>query len=192
MRTRLLVVVQLLTGVAPGEPAWAQWGRQFSVAAGPAVVVKDSPPHAGATVRAAATLWRGPRTLNFQADAYGTWLAPGSEELAFTGAPIEGRREIQLGVGLSALVALAAERTVSPYLLAGGVYRWSDVNGSAGLRDPSGQVTDWVEIDLTQDQFDILLGLGTAIRAGTRRVLLEIRAYGGATIYLPITVGLTL
>jgi hypothetical protein len=174
------------------QPAAAQWGRHFSAAVGPAIVVDDAPPHAGATARAAGSLWPGPRTMNLLADGYLTWLAPGSEDFTFIDGSFNQRlREIQFGVGLSALIAVSPERSVSPYLLAGGVYRRSDISGETTIRDQSGQVTQQVELDQTQDQVDILLGLGTAIRAGARRILLEVRAYGGTTIYLPITVGLT-
>jgi hypothetical protein len=123
------------------QPAAAQWGRHFSAAVGPAIVVDDAPPHAGATARAAGSLWPGPRTLNLLADGYLTWLAPGSEDFTFIDGSFNQRlREIQFGVDLSALVALSPEHSVSPYLLAGGVYRGSDIRGETTIRDQSGQV----------------------------------------------------
>jgi hypothetical protein len=189
---RLVFAAYLLLGLTPGELVWAQWGQRFSVAAGPAIVVDNAPPHAGASVRAAASLGPGPRTLNLLADAYLTWLASGSEEFTFTNGSVVNRlRETQVGVGLSGLVAFSTRRAVSPYLLAGGVYRLSDIAGSSTVHDEFGQVVEQAEIDQTEDQVDILLGLGAAVRTGTRRVLVEARLYGGTTIYLPLTIGLT-
>jgi hypothetical protein len=79
---------------------------------------------------------------------------------------------------------------VSPYLLVGAVYRWSHASRRVWVQDAFGQVTRF-NSELNEDQFDILFGLGTAIRLGTRRLLLEARVYGGTAVYLPVTLGLT-
>ena len=183
---------QISIAAALANPADAQWGRRFSLSAGPAIVVDEAPPHAGIHLRGAAALLPGVRTVNLLADSYLTWLFPDSERLTFFDGSFEQRlRELQLGLGLSAFLALSAQAGFSPYLLAGGVYRWSDVAGENTIRDPAGQITNQAELDQTEDQLDILVGLGFAIRSGTRRVLIEARAYGGTTIYIPVTVGLT-
>ena len=179
--------------VLPGSLV-AQWGRRFSVAAGPVVAISDTPPHAGVHLRAAGALAPGPRTLNLLADGYVTWLAPGSVELRRVfEPPFDIReRETQVGIGLSGLLNFLPQGSVSPYLLVGAVSRWSDASVRLTLRDDSGQVINQISQDMTEHQFDILLGLGTAIRWGGRRLLLEARLYGGTAINLPITVGLTL
>ena len=184
----LLIVIATLT---PGS-ALAQWGRRFTVAAGPAIGVDGTPPNSGAHLRTSAALSPGPRTLNLLADAYVTWLAPATSVDIFPGVgPVSTRdQETQVGAGLSALFSFFHQRSVSPYLLAGAVYRWSDASHRVEARDPLGQVIRF-EADVQEDQFDILLGLGTAINWGTRRLLLEARVYGGTTIYLPLTLGLT-
>jgi len=171
----------------------AQWGRHFAVAAGPAIAVDDTPPYAGVHFRTSAALSPGPRTLNLLADAYITWMAPGTLEQPVTGGSFAVRdQETQLGVGLSGLLSFLRRGSVSPYLLVGGVYRWSDANRRLEARDDSGQVIDQVELSQNEDQFDILLGLGTAIHWGNRRLLLEARLYGGMAINMPITIGLSL
>jgi hypothetical protein len=63
------------------------------------------------------------------------------------------------------MVNLDPEGSVSPYLLVGVLTRWSDVS---------------------------LLGLGTGISWGNRRLLLEARLYGGTAINMPITIGFSL
>jgi hypothetical protein len=174
-------------------PTFAQWGRRFAIAAGPAIAVEDTPPNAGVHFRTSAAFSPGPRTVNLLADAYVTWLAPATEVETFPGlGPVSSReQETQIGVGLSALFSFLREGSVSPYFLAGAVYRWSDASSRVEVDDGTGQITTF-RSSLNEDQFDILLGLGAAFRWGTRRVLLEARAYGGTTIYLPITLGLTL
>jgi hypothetical protein len=184
----------LLFAVAALIPdnASAQWGRRFTIATGPAIGIDGTPPDAGVHFRSSVALDKGPRTLTLLADAYVTRLVPASETLTFTDGSIEFRdEETQIGIGLSGLVTLLRDRAVSPYSLVGAVYRRSDASERAVLRDAAGQITDQATLELTENQFDILLGLGTAIRSGSRRILIEARLYGGTVIYLPITVGLT-
>jgi hypothetical protein len=181
----------LLLVSALHQPAVAQWGQRFSLAAGPAIVVQDAPPYAGVHVRAAAALLRRVRTFNLLADGYLTWLAPGTEQLIFTIGSVDRRaRETQFGFGLSGLLTLPEDHGLAPYLLAGAVYRRSDATSEVTIREDTGQIFEF-DVDETDDQLDLLLGLGVAIRAGARRVLVEARAYGGTTIHLPITVGMT-
>ena len=184
----LLVIATLIPG-----SALAQWGRRFTVAAGPAIGVDGTPPNAGAHLRTSAALSPEPRTLNLLADAYVTWLAPATTVDFFPGVGRVSTRdqETQLGGGLSAVITFFRQQAVSPYLLVGGVYRWSDASHRVEARDPLGQVIRF-EADAQEDQFDILFGLGTAIRSGTRRLVVEARVCGGTTIYLPLTLGLTL
>jgi hypothetical protein len=49
-----------------------------------------------------------------------------------------------------------------------------------------------ISSNIRASQFDLLLGLGTAIQSGRRQLLVELRAYGGTVIYLPLTFGVTL
>lgn len=191
MVSRLAGVLLLAVATLIPNPASAQWGRRFTIAAGPAIGVDGTPPDAGVHFRSSVALDPGPRTLNLLADGYVTWLAPGSTTFTDPGGSIEFRdKETQIGIGLSGLVTLLRDRTVSPYFLIGGVYRWSDAEQRIVLRDAAGQVVDQDTLELNEDQFDVLLGAGTAVRWGTRRVLLEARLYGGTVIYLPITLGL--
>ncbi|HEY3012988.1 MAG TPA: hypothetical protein VGJ36_09590 [Gemmatimonadales bacterium] len=67
-----------------------------------------------------------------------------------------------------------------------------DVNRRFEVRDLSGQPSEQGRVSETEHQFDILLGLGTAISWSTRRLLLEARLYGGMAINMPITIGLSL
>jgi hypothetical protein len=99
-------------------------------------------------------------------------------------------QETQVGVGLNALFSFLHQNSVSPYLLVGAVYRWSHASRRAEALDAAGQVITF-EAELNEGQFDSVFGLGTGIRWGTRRLLLEARAYGGTVIYLPLTIGLT-
>jgi hypothetical protein len=86
----------LLLVSALHQPAVAQWGQRFSLAAGPAIVVQDAPPYAGVHVRAAAALLRRVRTFNLLADGYLTWPAPGTGQLIFTAVSVDRRvRETQ-------------------------------------------------------------------------------------------------
>jgi hypothetical protein len=172
----------------------AQWGRRFSVATGPAIGIDDTPPNAGVHLRASAAVAPGPRTLNLLADGYVTWLAPATVERGGVFEPPFSvrERETQAGIGLSGLLSFLPRSSVCPYLLVGAVSRWSDANARLTVRDDSGQVISQISQDQTEHQFDILLGLGTAIRWGARRLLLEARLYGGTAITMPITIGLTL
>lgn len=191
MFARISAVLLLTATLTPGS-ASAQWGQRFTVAAGPAIGVDGTPPNAGAHLRASGALSRGPQTLNLLADAYVTWLAPATSVDIFPGVgPVSTRnQETQVGAGLSALFSFFHQRTVSPYLLAGAVYRWSDASHRVEARNALGQLIRF-DAEVNEDQFDILFGLGTAIMWGTRRLLLEARVYGGTAIYLPLTVGLT-
>jgi hypothetical protein len=143
-------------------------------------------------LRISAALHRGPRTLNLLADGYVTRLLPASETFRDLSGSIEFRsQETQIGVGLSGLLTLLRNRAVSPYMLLGGVYRYSDHGEQVIVRDPAGGPIDDLSQDFSQDQLDILFGAGAAFLWGTRRILLEARVYGGTAIYLPVTLGLT-
>jgi hypothetical protein len=176
----------------PG-PAAAQWGRRFTVAAGPSVGIDGTPPDIGAHFRISGALAPSPRPLNLLADGYITWMAPGTREDFSPDESFFVRdQENQFGIGVSGMLNFAPRSSVAPYLLVGLVTRWSDVNRRFEVRDLSGQPIEQGRISETEHQFDILLGLGTAISWGTRRVLLEARLYGGMAINMPITIGLTL
>jgi hypothetical protein len=175
------------------SPLAAQWGRHFSIAAGPSIGIDGTPPDAGAHVHVAGALAPGPRTLNLLADTYVTWLAPGTREDFFPDGSLFVRdQENQFGIGVSGMLNFAARSSVSPYLLVGAVARWSDANRQFEVRDLSGQPSQQGRISETEQAFDILLGLGTAISWGNRRLLLEARLYGGMAINMPIIIGLTL
>jgi hypothetical protein len=192
MALRVPAVLLLTVATLIPSSTSAQWGRRFTIAAGPAIGIDGTPPNAGVHGRLAVAIHPGPRTLNLLADVYVTGLLPGSETRTFTDGSIEVRdKETQMGIGLSGLVTLLRERAVSPYFLVGAVYRRSDADGRVVLRDAAGQIIDQVTLDLTENQFDILLGVGSAIQSGSRRVLIDARLYGGTAIYLPITLGLT-
>jgi hypothetical protein len=192
MLLRIPAALLLTAAIIIPSSMSAQWGRHFAIAAGPAIGVDDTPPDGGPHIRLSVAADPGPRTLNLLADLYVTRLVPGGETFTSTNGSLEFRNdETQIGIGLSGLITLLKDRTVSPYLLVGGVYRWSDANGRVVLLDAAGQVVTEDSVGLTADQFDTLFGAGTAIRWGSRHFLAEIRAYGGTIIYLPITVGLT-
>jgi hypothetical protein len=192
MFPRIFPLLLLVIATLIPDSALAQWGRRFTVAAGPAIGVDGTPPNAGAHLRTSAALSPTPRTLNLLADAYITWLAPATTVDIFPGVgPVSTRdQETQVGAGLSALFTFFRQQTVSPYLLAGAVYRWSDASRWVEARDPLGQPISF-ESEVNEDQLDILFGLGTAISWGSRRLLLEARVYGGTAIYLPLTLGFT-
>jgi hypothetical protein len=182
----------VLLVVCPSSGA-AQWGRHFSIAVGPSVGIDGTPPDIGAHFRVAGALAPGPRTLNLLADTYATWLAPGTREDFYPDGSLFVRdQENQFGIGVSGMLNFAARSSVAPYLLVGAVTRWSDANRRFEVRDLSGNPTQQGSISENKQQFDILLGLGTAITWGSRRLLLEARLYGGMAITMPITVGLTL
>jgi hypothetical protein len=155
--------------------------RRYTLAAGPAVVLDHAPPSMGAHLRGSVAARAGLRPLNVVADVYATRLFPGTETV-FAPGPIGVRRaETQVGVGVSGQATLFPSRAVSPYLLAGAVLRHSSATVSAegeSLKD-------------TALQPDLLLGGGLSVRAGGRRLSLETRFYGGTTIYMPVTIGLT-
>lgn len=184
------VLLLLLTTLVPSS-ASSQWGRRFTVAAGPAIGVDGTPPSGGAHLRTSAALSASPRTVNFLVDAYVTLLAGTAVDI-FPGLGEVSTRdqETQIGGGASALFGFLHQRSVSPYLLVGAVYRWSDASRRVEARNALGEVTTF-NSDVNEDQIDILFGLGTALRWGTRRLLLEARVYGGTAIYLPLTFGVT-
>ena len=184
--------VLILSGLLMPGSSSAQWGRRFTIAAGPAVGIDGTPPDAGLHLRTSAALHRGPGALNLLMDAYITRLLPASETFTDPGGSIEFRsQETQIGVGLSGLLTILRDHPISPYFLLGGVYRLSDHGERVIVRDAGGVPIDNLSEDFSQDQLDILLGAGGAFRWGTRRILLELRVYGGTAIYLPITFGLT-
>lgn len=185
-----VVLVALATLIA--NPASAQWGQRFTVAAGPSIGIDDIPPDIGVHVRASVAATPRPRTFNVIADGYLTWLAPGTKTFTSPLGSVEFRnKETQIGVGLSGLVTFARRQPVSPYLLLGGVYRRSDASQRAVRRDPDGQVVEEAAAELKANDLDILVGLGAAFRWGSRRLLVEARGYGGSVVYLPVTLGLT-
>jgi hypothetical protein len=191
--TRRVFSLCLASAVFIPGPAAAQWGRHFSLAAGPSVGIDGTPPDVGAHLRLSGALASGPRTLNLLADGYVTWMAPGTRETVFTdGSFLMRDQENQFGLGVTGMVNFSPRSSVSPYVLVGAVTRWSDADRRFELRDSSGQIVDQGRISDTEHQFDILLGLGTAFSWGARRLLLEARVYGGMAITMPITIGLTL
>ena len=170
----------------------AQWGRRFTIAAGPALSVDHTPPNAGVHLRSSVVIHPGPRTLNLLVDGYVTRLLPGSKTFADLSGSLELRREeTQIGRGLGGLLTFLSQRRVSPFLLLGGVYRHTDGEQRAMLRDAAGQTVDDFTSDVSANQLDILVGAGFAFRWGTRRLLLEARAYGGMARYVPVTLGLS-
>lgn len=172
--------------------ARAQWGRHFSIAAGPSIGIDGTPPDAGVHVHVAGALAPGPRALNLLADGYFTWMAPGTNQGFFFGSTfVDRHQENQFGIGLSGIWNILPRSSVCPYLLVGVVSRWSDVSQQFVIRDESGQLVDQSSFSGTEHQFDLLLGLGAAMRWGSRRLLLEGRLYGGSAINMPITLGLT-
>lgn len=184
--------VLIFSGLLVPSSSPAQWGRRFTIAAGPAMGIDGTPPDAGVHLRTSAALHRGPRTLNLLADAYVTRLLPASETFTDLSGSIEFRsQETQIGVGLSGLLTLLRDHAVSLYFLLGGVYRNSYHGEQVIVRDPAGGPIEDLSQDLSQDQLDILFGAGAAFRWGTRRILLEARVYGGTAVYLPLTFGLT-
>lgn len=185
-------VVLLALATAIANPASAQWGQRFTVAAGPAIGIDDMPPDIGVHFRASVAATPRPSTFNVIADGYLTWLAPGTKTFNSPLGSLEFRnQETQIGIGLSGLVTFAQRQSLSPYLLVGGVYRRTDATTRVVERDPAGQVVDQAAADLERNDLDILVGLGAALRWGSRRVLVEARAYGGTVVYLPLTLGLT-
>lgn len=171
-------------------PLAAQEAQHFVLAAGPAFAIDDAPPDAGAHVRGSLLFGSMPRTLNLVADAYVTWLAPGTQRFVGFEGPVDVRRqETQVGLGLNGMISLLPSRAVSPYFLVGGVVRWSHLNGRVTVQNP--ELFEEADASVTRTQADILLGVGAAVRRGGHRLLFEARLYGGSVIYAPLTVGFT-
>jgi hypothetical protein len=181
----------LITLVLPSSGA-AQWGRRFALAAGPAIGVQDRPPDGGFHLRGSIALTPRPHRLNLLLDGYATWM-PEASSLQITpgGLVAIWDKETQLGAELAGLVTFRRQRSISPYLLVGSVYRWSDAGRRVELIDPSGVHVTELFSKLRDSQFDILLGFGAAVQSGRRQLLVEVRAYGGTVIYLPFTFGVT-
>ena len=194
MMRRVFPLALFFVPVLAPDYALAQWGRQFSIAAGPTIGIDKTPPDAGGHAHVAAAFDPDPRTLNLVADAYFSWMGPGTGEFVFPdGSSFFTReQEKQFGLALSGMLNFAPQKPVSPYLLLGVVSRFSDARADFKDRDPSGRIIDQWGYSQTDYQLDLLLGLGTAIKWGSRRLLLEARLYGGTAINVPLTIGLTL
>jgi hypothetical protein len=177
MRSAIAVLALAAAAALAPAPVSAQAtlaSQRYTLALGPAVVLDHAPPSTGVHARASATAWTGPRPFNLVADVYATRLFPagGAVRLA----------ETQVGLGVSGQATILPRSAVSPYLLLGAVLRHTSATATfegAAAKD-------------TALQPDILLGGGLSARAGGgRRVSLEARLYGGTTIYMPVTLGLT-
>jgi hypothetical protein len=170
--------------VEPPAPA-----RRFTLAAGPTFALESGPPNLGGHLRGSMALGTIPRPLNLVADAYVSYLPFGSTTLPEAGPGSFETNELQIGTGLSGVLTLFPSRSVAPYLLVGGVVRWSSVESSFTPAPGNATRAERVSGDATQG--DILLGLGTHIRHGGRLVSIEARIYGGSAINMPVTVGIS-
>jgi hypothetical protein len=186
-----LFACALITLVHPCSSA-AQWGRRFAVTGGPAIGVQDRPPDGGFHLRGSVALSPRPHLLNLLLDGYATWMPEASEvQVTPAGFVAIWDKETQLGAEMAGLLTFRTQRSISPYVLVGSVYRRSNAGRRVELVDASGRQVTEIDSNTRASQFDILLGVGAAIQSGRRQLLVELRAYGGTVIYLPLTFGVT-